>query len=412
MQNSGKKVYDLIIVGGGPAGSTAAIYAARKGLKTLLLEKERFPRDKVCGDALSGKSVAVLRDLNLMESVRELPGALIRTVTFGSPNHTEVNVELRSSNPGDPPIGFVIRREIFDNFLFQEARKVVHNCVEEFSVRDILTENGQVQGVRGIGPDGSKGTEFRGRMVLGADGFNSVVARKMGLYNHDPLHQVVALRCYFRKVRGLTDQIELHYLREVVPGYFWIFPLEDDYANVGIGMLHAYIRRRQINLKVALNNAIHSSAFEHRFKGSEQVGTPVGWNLPVGSMHRKIFGAGFMLLGDAAGLIDPFTGEGIGNAMYSARVAVETAAEACRADDFSENFLSRYDHRLWDAIGGELRLSTKLQQLGRLKFLLNFVIAKAARSEEVRNVIGGMIVNEHPKENLVNPMFYLKLLFA
>lgn len=406
MEFSDNRVYDLIIVGGGPAGSTAALYAARKGLKTLLLDKERFPRDKVCGDALSGKAVAVLEDLELLENVRKLPGAFIQTVTFGSPNHTEVNVELKSAE------GFVIRREIFDNFLFQEARKVAHRCIEEFSVRDLVMENGQVKGIRGRGPNGDQLTEFRGRIVLGADGFNSIVARKMGLYNHDPLHWVVALRCYYRNVGGLTNQIELHYLEDIIPGYFWIFPLENGYANIGIGILHEYLRRRKINLKRALDNVINDSAFEHRFAGSERVGEPVGWNLPVGSKHREIYGNGFMLLGDAAGLIDPFTGEGIGNAMYSARTAVETALEACRTGDFSRGFLSQYDDRLWDEVGDELKLSTKLQQLGRLKFLLNFIIGRASRSEEVRNVIAGMIVNKIPRRKLTNPMFYLKLLFA
>ena len=404
--------YDVIIVGGGPAGATAALYAKRRGLKTLLLDKQRFPRDKVCGDALSGRSVAVLRDLGLLEKVRELPGALVQTVTFGSPNHTVVNIDLKSSGLEHVPMGFVIRREVFDNFLFQEAREVADTCIEEFSVRELVVETGEVRGVRGNRAGNGEMIEFRSRIVLGADGFNSIVARKMGLYNHDPRHWVVALRCYYRNVSDLTDHIELHYLDEVIPGYFWIFPLENGYANVGVGMLHEYIRRRKVNLKIALENAIRDPVFEDRFKESEAVGEPVGWNLPVGSKHREIFGSGFMLLGDAAGLIDPFTGEGIGNAMYSARLAVETSEEAYAADDFSGEFLSRYDERLWGAIGAELKLSHKLQQLGRIRFLLNFVIRKAARNEEVRNTIGAMIVNEVPKEKLVNPMFYLKLLFA
>jgi flavin-dependent dehydrogenase len=223
---------------------------------------------------------------------------------------------------------------------------------------------------------------------------------------------VVALRCYYQNVGGLTDQIELHFVEEVLPGYFWIFPLEDGHANVGIGMLHEAIKRRKVNLKAALQTVINSPRFRGRFAQAKALEEPVGWNLPVGSKHRKIYGNGFMLLGDAAGLIDPFTGEGIGNAMYSALFAVETAKEACEAGDFSQDFLARYDKRLWAEIGDELKVSTRLQQLGRSRFLLNLVIDKAARNKEVHDLIYGMLMNEIPKKKLTNPLFYLKLLFS
>ena len=119
-----------------------------------------------------------------------------------------------------------------------------------------------------------------------------------------------------------------------------------------------------------------------------------------------------MLLGDAAGLIDPFTGEGIGNALYSARFAAEVAAEAVEAGDFSGRFLQhRYGRRLWDTLGDELQISTRLQRLGRWRSLLNLAIRRAAGNPEVSDLIGGMIANAVPKKQLTNPLFYLKLLF-
>ncbi|UCH11574.1 MAG: NAD(P)/FAD-dependent oxidoreductase [Fidelibacterota bacterium] len=238
------------------------------------------------------------------------------------------------------------------------------------------------------------------------------MARKTGLYHHDPRHWVVALRQYYQNVGGLTDQIELHYVDEVIPGYFWIFPLENGYANVGIGMLHEYIKRQNVDLKQALKSAIESPTFRERFTNAEPKEEPVGWNLPVGSKHRQMVGNGFMLLGDAAGLIDPFTGEGIGNALYSAKYAIEVAREALTAQDVSAAFLSRYDERLWAAIGGELKVSTQLQKIGRHRLLLNLVISKAARNKTVGDLIAGMIANEVPKKKLANPLFYFKLLFS
>ncbi len=403
--------YDLIIVGGGPSGAAAALYAQRYGLRALLLDKATFPRDKICGDALSGKSVGILGELGLLDKIRQLPGAAISRIIFSSPKHTELEIDLKQSGLNQIPEGFVIRRRHFDHFMFEEARQTVEANQEGFEVTDLLYEDGVTCGVRGRSSDGEE-SEYSGRIVLGADGYNSTIARKAGFYEHDPRHRVVALRQYYRNVSGLTDQIELHYVDEVIPGYFWIFPLEDNCANVGIGMLHRYIKQRKVDLRQALKAAITSPAFRERFIAAEPLEEPVGWNLSVGSKHRRIVGNGFVLLGDAAGLIDPFTGEGIGNALYSARCAVETAHEALKAGDVSEAFLDRYDKRLWDAIGGELRISSQLQKIGRHRLLLNFVISKASRNKAVGDLIAGMIADEAPRKELANPRFYLKLLFS
>lgn len=404
--------YDLVIVGGGPAGATAALHARKLGLEVLILDKERFPRDKVCGDALSGKAVTALRDLGLLQEVRDLPGAFIRRVTFGSPDHTETVIHLDRSSRQDLMMGFVIRRQIFDQFLVGRAREAGAAWEEGFHVGDLEWEGERVCGVRGKRQTDGTEAVYRGRVILGADGFGSIVSRKAGLYRHDPGHWVVALRCYYQNVGGMTDQIELHFVDEVLPGYFWIFPMEDGRANVGIGMRHDYLKRRRVDLRAALDAAIRSPHFRDRFADARPLEEPVGWNLPLGSRRRKAYGHGFLLVGDAAGLIDPFTGEGIGNAMFSARLAVETAHEAISAGDLSEGFLKRYDDRLWEALGDELATSYRMQQLGRVKGLLNFVIRKASRSQAISDVICGMIANEVPRKQLANPLFYLRLLFA
>jgi geranylgeranyl reductase family protein len=402
--------YDIIIVGGGPAGSCAALYASKAGLKTLLLEKSKFPRDKICGDALSGKSVTILHDLNLLHKVQNLPGVCINSVTFSGPNHASFNVDLNKTQLKNIAKGFVIRREIFDEFLFSQAREVTQNYLENFTVRDIIMQNGSVCGVRGTNENRDI-CEFYGKVILGADGYKSTVAQKLGLYEYDPKHWVIALRCYYQNVKGLKDQIELHFIDEVIPGYFWIFPIDNGYANVGIGMLHEYIKQKKVDLKQAFYNALSSPYFKDRFAQATPVEKPVGWNLPVGSKRRKSYGNGFLLLGDAAGLIDPFTGEGIGNAMYSAKHAIKTVQEAVAANNYSEDFLARYEKELWAEIGNELKVSTKLQKLGRFRFLLNLVIRKAEKNPAISNLIAGMLANQVPRKRLANPLFYFHLVF-
>ncbi|NOQ96644.1 MAG: FAD-dependent oxidoreductase, partial [Calditrichae bacterium] len=178
--------YDIIIVGAGPSGTTAALYAAKNGLKTLLLEKDKFPRDKICGDALSGKSIGILRDLDLLEEVQKLPGAFIQSITFSSPNHDYFNIDLRKTSLKNIPKGFVIRRKIFDNFLFEKVKATDVDTRENFSVIDLIQKDGTVSGVRGKDRITGDEIEFRSKLVFGADGYNSIVSRKMNLYEHDP----------------------------------------------------------------------------------------------------------------------------------------------------------------------------------------------------------------------------------
>ena len=406
------KTFDLIIVGAGPAGCGAALYAARYGLSVLLLDKAAFPRDKICGDAISGKSMTILNDLNILEEAQNLPSAYVDSVTFGSPTNKTVNIPLQGNARKGIPPGLVIRRQIFDAFLFEKAAQTAAEVKDNFEVKELLYSGKQISGVKGRDLNNGSEQTFKGKIILGADGFNSVVARATGCFDNDPEHWVVALRRYYKNVKGLQSQIELHYLNEVQPGYLWIFPADNGLANVGVGMLQKTLKKRKINLKKILQDAIHSPVFRDRFSDAQPIEEARGWNLPVGSLHRKNHGSGFMLLGDAAGLIDPFTGEGIGNALYSAKFAAQTAKEAVDAGDFSETFLARYDRNLWHALGGELNLSAKLQRIGRNRFLLNMVINKAARNKEVRQIISGMMANEVPKTKLANPLFYLRLLFS
>ena len=404
-------MYDVIIVGAGPAGTSAALYAHRLGLNCILLDKAVFPRDKICGDALSGKSIRIMRELGILDELNNLDGSEINRITFGSPKNIQFDVNLKGTQNNDQITkGFVIPREIFDNYLFEKANAVA-DTRQGFSVKDLIFKNNYVVGVKGKTRSG-KEEEFRAPVVMGCDGSNSIVARKLGLYEMEMDHTSVAVRCYYEGVKGLTDQIELHYVKEVNPGYFWLFPAGDGRANIGIGLSKSDMKKENRTLRQIMDEVTQTEYFKERFADAKQLERPVGWNLPLGSIHRKNHGNGFMLLGDAAGLVDPFTGEGIGNAMVSGQYAMEVAAKSKLSGDFSEKAFAEYDELLWREIGKELRTSTKLQSLARSKFLLNFVINRASRNEEVQNIISGMLANEIPKDELSSPLFYFKILFS
>ena len=404
-------MYDLIIVGAGPAGTTAALYAERNKLNCIVLDKAIFPRDKVCGDALSGKSVRIMEELNLTSEVEKLNGSEINRITFGGPNHSQFDVHLKGNNKNNfITKGFVIPRKIFDHYLFKKAKEVAE-VLEGFKVKDIVHDGNKLNGVRGINKDGDEQI-IEAPIVLGCDGANSIVARKLDTYKRGMDNTAVAIRCYYEGVEGLSNQIELHYISEVKPGYFWLFPAGEGKANIGIGLSKNDAKKENRTLTNIMEEVTRSGYFRKRFSNAKPLEKPKGWNLPMGSIHRKNYGDGYMLLGDAAGLIDPFTGEGIGNAMVAAKYATLVAKEAKKLGDFSENILKRYDELLWNEIGKELKTSTKLQSLSRSSFLLNFVIKRAARNEEVQEIISGMLSKEIPKDELSSPLFYFKILFS
>jgi geranylgeranyl reductase family protein len=409
--------FDVIVVGAGPAGSTCASFLAKGNAKVLLLDKAVFPRDKTCGDAISGKSLGILRELGLDKEIESLKHGKVFGVTFSSPNGTIADIPF-PKNPKKGKYkreggkGYAVRREVYDNFLFQKAKKQVSKTIEGFTVTDVIESEGKVIGVKGTDLN-KKEREFKAKIVVGADGSTSVIARKLGLNEIDFKHHITALRAYYKNIKGLKGTIEIHFVDSLLPGYFWIFPLENNLANVGVGMITKDIRDKSLDLRQAMFDVIQNHPlFKERFKEAKMVSPVKGWTLPLGSKHRKVHGNGFVLLGDAASLIDPFSGEGIGNAMTSAKIASKVILKALEKKDYSAETLSEYEKNLRNELDAELKTSYMLQKIGRIKFLLNFVIGKAATKKKVSDAISGMLANEEAKKEFISPWFFLKLLFV
>lgn len=409
------KNYDVIIVGGGPGGSTSAMFLAKKGYKVLLLEKQKYPRDKICGDAISGKSVGMLKELGIEHDIEKIDHAKVYGLIFSSPEgkSLEIPFPIKDSDGNAKPRGYVVRRIVMDNFLFSHAKKHV-DIKEQFEVKDLLfDESGKVIGVKGMDLNTKEEHSFHSKFVIGADGSYSVVATKVGAEKVPEEHLCEATRVYYKNVAGITPNIEIHFVDSVMPGYFWIFPLENGMANVGLGMVRSDRQKKGVNLVKETEKVImEHPLFKERFKNAEKLTDVKGWTLPFGSFKRKLHGPGYFLVGDAASLVDPFSGEGVGNAMTSAKYVSEVIDEAIKANDFSEAKLAQYDERLWKEIGPEMDTSYMLQKIGRHKWLLNLVVGKAAKSKEVRDTISGMLVNEEARKTFISPMFYVKLLLA
>lgn len=415
-------MYDAIIVGAGPGGATAAAFMARAGLRPLLLDKDTFPRDKVCGDAISGKSVDVMKRLGMIDDMvaAEERDATIGSwgVTFSGPYGDEVAIPFTKMLDQPVAPGFVCARLEFDQLVFDQAVKAGAEIWQNARVTGLIMDespSGTGRRVLGVEVEHEGETkEVRAPLTIGADGPYSTVVRALGMDQLDEKHYCAGLRAYYKGVTGFHERnhVEIHFVDEAIPGYFWIFPMADGMANVGVGMLSSVIKKKDVKLKPLLDLLVDHPRFRHRFEHAERVGRVQGWGLPLGSKPRTMAGDGWLLLGDAASLIDPFTGEGIGNAMVSGEKAADWTAKAKAAGDYSAPFLHGYEEAVLSYLGDELRLSHAMQRLGNWKWLLNTVIRKASRSHELADAISAMFDDESQRQKLVSPLFYLRVLTA
>lgn len=404
--------FDVIIVGGGPSGSSCAAFLSKAKKNVLLLDRAKFPRDKTCGDGISGRSVGILKELNLLDEMKKFEHLDMFGVTFSSPNGKIVPVSSKGKGP-DPNAspGFVCRREVFDNVLFQNAKKLTTKTIEGFFVQDLIFDGSKVVGVKGTFE--GKPMEFRAKIVVGADGASGITARRLNSFNDDESHQCAGIRAYYENVGGMGDKIELHFVHEALPGYFWIFPLPDGRANVGIGMVVTEMKKKKINLAKVMEEIITKNPiFKVRFANAKRTTDIKSWLLPMASKRMKLAGEGYLLVGDAASLIDPFTGEGIGNALTSGKFASDVIIEALTENDFSEKKLSEYPKRLFAMIGGEVNTNYRMQKMAASPFLLNLIIGKAEKSKYVQGVISDALINPDNHDKLTDPLFIFRVLFS
>jgi geranylgeranyl reductase family protein len=395
----------VVVVGAGPAGAATALYASRAGLDVLLVDRRRFPRDKICGDAIARKSLSVLRELGV-DSVRAAVHEPIARVTVTSPRGHRIDLDL--STRDDPAPHLVCRREIFDHELVRTTRARLA-VWEDAAVTGLLRDGRRVRGVvcRRNGGD----VEVRADVVVGADGFHSVVSRGLGLYRHDSSRWFVATRSYYRGLDVAPGTAEVHFTRETLPGFLWMFPTGDGITNVGIGLVHRDLKKRGLRLRDVHEAVLRLPRFRGRFRAAERVGGVQGWNLPTPDFSRVLCGDGWVLAGDAAGLVDPFSGEGIGNALVSGKAAAGSIEEHLRAG----RSLSDYTARLESAIDAkEIRLHYRLRMLARHERVVNMLVARASARPDVLEWVRGMASDPDAadrKRELLSPLTYAKMWF-
>jgi len=327
---------NVLIVGAGPAGSTAAYYLAKAGIDVTVLEKTSFPREKVCGDGLTPRAVREIQKLGLphpeTEGWRRNKG--LRLIAGGR------TIELPWPEVSDfPQYGLIRTRLGFDEQLARHAQSAGAVVLERHSVSEALrAEDGRVTGVRAAllddaGRKTGETRDFTADVVLAADGNSTRTAVSLGIRKRDDRPLGVAVRTYFTSPRHDDDWME-GWLElpgrdgKLLPGYGWVFGVGDGTSNVGLGILNSSKDFGKLDYKQVLREWTAGMPADWGFTPENQVGEIRGAALPMGFNRTPHYSPGLVLLGDAGGMVSPFNGEGISYAMESARFAAEFIADA------------------------------------------------------------------------------------
>ncbi|MGD7704685.1 geranylgeranyl reductase family protein [Microlunatus sp. Y2014] len=353
---------DVIVVGAGPAGSTAAAHLARRGLSVTLLEKSRFPREKVCGDGLTPRATRHLIRLGIDTSEE---AGWLRNKGLRIYGGTTTPFELDWPDLADfPSYGLVRPRADFDDLLARQAVSFGATLYEDTHVTEPILHD---RTDRIVGVRSKDGREFTAPLVVAADGNSARLGLAMGVHKRDDRPMGVAVRTYYTSPRHDDDYLE-SWLElwdgkprqsNLLPGYGWIFGMGDGTSNVGLGVLNTSTAFGRTDYKELLRRWLLNTPEEWGFR-DENMTVPIrGAALPMGFNRKPHYTRGLLLVGDAGGMVNPFNGEGIAYAMEAAEYAAEAIAEAHQrgiGTQSAELALRAYPSSLAGSLGGYYRL--------------------------------------------------------
>lgn len=394
---------EAIVVGGGPAGSVTAILLAEYGHRVLLLDKAHFPRHKACSEYVNAAGTKLLQQLGLGEEIARLGAHRMEGMLVHAPGGGCFLADFGAVEAGSYASG--LSRYRLDALLLERAREAGVEVREGAHVRDVILARGQVLGVEATIDGGRE--ELLAALTIGADGRHGIVSRALGLDAAPRWPRRTGLVAHYRGVTGLGQWGEMHVTQR---GYAGLAPLEDGLTNVALVVDSTEVARRPGTLDDFFREGLEEiPGLGERLAIAERVGSIRGVG-PMARRARRVCGDGFLLVGDAANFLDPFTGDGIHEALRGALLAAPVASRALRAEEVSAGQLAPYRTARRHAFANRLQLGWLVQGFISSPPLADYAITRLNRRPEWASTLTSALAGLSPARDALSPRFLVQVL--
>ena len=341
---------EVLVVGGGPAGAAAGFWLAKLGHDVIVIERKKFPREKTCGDGLTPRAVKELGDMGLSDKLSQFH----RYEGLRATAHGKA-LELKwPTHPIYPQYGYVVRRRELDMMVARNAQEAGAKLLEEHEAISPIVENDCVRGAIVTNKVDGSTIAIHAQYVIIADGANSRFGRAIGTSREKSWPYGTAIRTYWKSPRHDEPWIESALdvkdrNGKSMPGYGWIFPVGDGTINIGVGLLSTFKNFKDVNTSHLLDSYAHMVADRWEIDPTQPECKATSGKIPMGGSVGPKVGNTHIVIGDAAGSVNPFNGEGIDYAYETAHIAADVLHDALVAKDAM--ILKRYDQLIEEEYG-------------------------------------------------------------
>lgn len=387
--------YDVIVVGAGPAGSSASYFLGNEGVNTLLLDKEQFPRQKLCSGGISPRGLRTLDEMDFMHTIED-KFQKIEGARIFAPNGNIIEGTIPKTE-GFRDYGYVIPRKTLDEMLFNHVLQAESVEFRQEEVIDLVTDSrsGYVKGIKI-----KNGEEIYSKVVVLASGAASRLARNHGLTN-GRRDNIRGLESWRENVKTGDGKINVYYHENLLPGYFWVFPEGNGEANVGLGLWDLE-KHREIDIHGIFDEILSSEEMSGLIGGSTVTQKPRMWPIPYRELGEFQIYDGLIEVGDAGGFANPFTGEGIYYALDSGKFAATAIVDALRKEDVSAGGLKLFRELCSQEFSEDIRISHELKSRFSDASFVDGLLQRALKDPELSMQLQGMLVNVTPKSELLD----------